>query len=215
MFKKTKIESYSHNCKDNGTSSPSCNHAMPSPQQADYSPGRHHGWVPLMSQWFQKRRMTATISFRPDNCCFKLELLHHYHLPSFTTDCRNLLSRIRCQHARQFLPLPFSPVLVNCVATRHDDKTLLRDGGDVVEHQGEFWHRKRTVVVNLASRPPQFLGSASSVPDWLGGQYGANLVRDYEVPLTKVPHLPSLVPNTTLFVLTKRNVTVSLVSARG
>ena len=34
------------------------------------------------------------------------------------------------------------------------------------------------VVVNLASRPPQFLGSASSAPEGLGNQIGANLVRD-------------------------------------
>ena len=34
------------------------------------------------------------------------------------------------------------------------------------------------VVVNLASRPPQFLGSASSAPEGLGSQIGANLVRD-------------------------------------
>ena len=34
------------------------------------------------------------------------------------------------------------------------------------------------VVVNLASRLPQFLGSASSAPEGLGSQYGANLVRD-------------------------------------
>ena len=33
------------------------------------------------------------------------------------------------------------------------------------------------VVVNLASRSPQFLGSASSAPEGLGSQYGANLVR--------------------------------------
>ena len=34
------------------------------------------------------------------------------------------------------------------------------------------------VVVNLASRPPQFLGSASSAPEGLSSQTGANLVRD-------------------------------------
>ena len=34
------------------------------------------------------------------------------------------------------------------------------------------------VVVNLASRLPQFLGSASSAPEGLGSQIGANLVRD-------------------------------------
>ena len=34
------------------------------------------------------------------------------------------------------------------------------------------------VVVNLASRPPQFLGSASSAPEGLGSHIGANLVRD-------------------------------------
>ena len=34
------------------------------------------------------------------------------------------------------------------------------------------------IVVNLASRPPEFLGSASSAPEGLGSQYGANLVRD-------------------------------------
>ena len=55
------------------------------------------------------------------------------------------------------------------------------------------------VVVNLASRLPQFLGSASSAPEGLGGQYGANLVRDEEVLLTKVPPPPSSsVPSTTL-----------------
>ena len=32
----------------------------------------------------------------------------------------------------------------------------------------------RTVVVNLVSRLPQFLGSASSAPEWLGSQIGAN-----------------------------------------
>ena len=34
------------------------------------------------------------------------------------------------------------------------------------------------VVVNLASRLPRFLGSASSAPEGLGSQIGANLVRD-------------------------------------
>ena len=34
------------------------------------------------------------------------------------------------------------------------------------------------VVVSLASRPPQFLGSASSAPEGWGTEYGANLVRD-------------------------------------
>ena len=34
------------------------------------------------------------------------------------------------------------------------------------------------VVVNLASRPPQFLGSACSAPEGLGSQIGANYVRD-------------------------------------
>ena len=38
------------------------------------------------------------------------------------------------------------------------------------------------VVVNLASRLPQFLGSASSAHEGLGSQIGANLVRDEEVP---------------------------------
>ena len=61
-----------------------------------------------------------------------------------------------------------------------------------------FLRTATVVVVNLASRPPQFLGSASSAPEGLGSQYGANLVRDYEIPLTKVPYLSSSVPNTTL-----------------
>ena len=34
------------------------------------------------------------------------------------------------------------------------------------------------VVVNLASIPPQFLGYASSDPEGLGSQIGANYVRD-------------------------------------
>ena len=39
-------------------------------------------------------------------------------------------------------------------------------------------NRLLVVVVNLASRPPHFLGSASSAPEGLGSQIGANLVRD-------------------------------------
>ena len=47
------------------------------------------------------------------------------------------------------------------------------------EQRDESRHTKESVVVvNLASRPPQFLGSASSAPEGLGSQDGANLVRD-------------------------------------
>ena len=53
------------------------------------------------------------------------------------------------------------------------------------------------IVVNLASRPPEFLGSASSAPEGLVSHYGANLERDQGRPLTKVPHLSSSIPNTT------------------
>ena len=47
-----------------------------------------------------------------------------------------------------------------------------------------FWSSKScstyayVVVVNLVSRPPQFLGPASSAPEGQGGQTGANYVRD-------------------------------------
>ena len=37
---------------------------------------------------------------------------------------------------------------------------------------------RKEFVVRLASRPLQFLGSTSSVPDGLGNQYDTNLVRD-------------------------------------
>ena len=57
---------------------------------------------------------------------------------------------------------------------------------------------RRLIVDNLTSRPPQFLGSASSTPEELGNQYGANLVRDKGAPLTKAPHLSSSIPNMTL-----------------
>ena len=37
------------------------------------------------------------------------------------------------------------------------------------------------VVVNLASRPPHFLGSASSAPERQGRQYGANLSKRFQL----------------------------------
>ena len=43
-------------------------------------------------------------------------------------------------------------------------------------HLEEHTYIGDQVVVNLTSRPPKFLGSASSAPEGLGSQIGANYV---------------------------------------
>ena len=73
------------------------------------------------------------------------------------------------------------------------------------------------VVVNLASRPPQFLGSASSAPEGLGSQDGANLhSKRLRNTLNKGKYPTYHHPSPTRpFVLTKSSGTASLVLARG
>ena len=67
------------------------------------------------------------------------------------------------------------------------------------------------VVIDLASRPPQFLGSASSAPEGLGSQIGANLVhKRLRGTLNKSTPPSSSVPGTTLCA-DQSNGTASLV----
>ena len=71
-----------------------------------------------------------------------------------------------------------------------------------------------TVVNDLAFRPPQFIGFASSDLEELGNQYVADLVREEGVLLTKVHHQHCPSPPWPL-VLTRTSGTTNLDSARG